>query len=193
MLNFLVRKEKGVSMNQLLAATALGSKHPSFIIELTNAATKCECSIIDSRMTTLGSEIATIMLISGTWNQIAKMETQLKSIEKKHDIKIHYKRSKQPEKVEPYLPYNVQIVTLDTPGIIHKICEFFTELNITITELTTNISPLIQSDAAISQLNMRITIPSNINISDLREQFLELCDELNLDAILEPEKAIQLS
>jgi len=36
---------------------------------------------------------------------------------------------------------------------------------------------------------MAINVPAKLHVSQLREEFHELCDQLNLDAILEPVKA----
>jgi glycine cleavage system transcriptional repressor len=36
---------------------------------------------------------------------------------------------------------------------------------------------------------MTVGIPSNIHIATLREEFMEFCDAMNLDAVLEPIKA----
>jgi glycine cleavage system transcriptional repressor len=38
-------------------------------------------------------------------------------------------------------------------------------------------------------VQMAVNVPSSQNIAQLREEFLEVCDRLNLDAILEPVKA----
>ena len=37
-------------------------------------------------------------------------------------------------------------------------------------------------------LNMTVEIPAATHISSLRDEFMEFCDELNLDAIMEPMK-----
>ena len=37
-------------------------------------------------------------------------------------------------------------------------------------------------------VNMTISIPSSLHLGDLREQFTEFCDSLNLDAFMEPAK-----
>jgi glycine cleavage system transcriptional repressor len=37
-------------------------------------------------------------------------------------------------------------------------------------------------------LTMSVNIPAATQISDLRERFILFCDDLNLDAIIEPEK-----
>jgi glycine cleavage system transcriptional repressor len=35
---------------------------------------------------------------------------------------------------------------------------------------------------------MSVDIPANTQISALREEFMEFCDQLNLDAVIEPVK-----
>jgi glycine cleavage system transcriptional repressor len=35
---------------------------------------------------------------------------------------------------------------------------------------------------------MFINIPASVHISGLREEFMEFCDQLNVDAIMEPVK-----
>ena len=37
-------------------------------------------------------------------------------------------------------------------------------------------------------LNMTVNIPVNMHIADLRERFTLFCDDLNLDASMEPMK-----
>jgi glycine cleavage system transcriptional repressor len=36
---------------------------------------------------------------------------------------------------------------------------------------------------------MTVNIPSSVHLAQLRDEFLELCDQLNLDSILEPVKS----
>ena len=42
--------------------------------------------------------------------------------------------------------------------------------------------------AQMFAVQMIVNVPTRIHLSSLREEFLELCDNLNLDAILEPVK-----
>jgi glycine cleavage system transcriptional repressor len=37
-------------------------------------------------------------------------------------------------------------------------------------------------------MSMIVNVPSNIRIATLREDFLDFCDSLNMDAVLEPSK-----
>jgi len=38
-------------------------------------------------------------------------------------------------------------------------------------------------------VQMNVSVPERIHIAQLREEFMEMCDQYNLDAILEPVKA----
>jgi glycine cleavage system transcriptional repressor len=37
-------------------------------------------------------------------------------------------------------------------------------------------------------VNITIGVPANIHIAMLREEFMDFCDDLNLDAMMEPVK-----
>jgi glycine cleavage system transcriptional repressor len=37
-------------------------------------------------------------------------------------------------------------------------------------------------------VHMTVHVPASTHISTLREEFMEFCDELNLDALIEPVK-----
>jgi glycine cleavage system transcriptional repressor len=37
-------------------------------------------------------------------------------------------------------------------------------------------------------VQMMINVPASLHISALREEFMEFCDQLNIDAIIEPVK-----
>ena len=45
-----------------------------------------------------------------------------------------------------------------------------------------------QTGAAMSSVQMSVNVPTRIHVSQLREDFMDYCDSLNLDAILEPVK-----
>jgi len=55
-------------------------------------------------------------------------------------------------------------------------------------EVATRSYTAAQTGAAMFSLQMMINVPNRIHISQLREDFMDYCDSLNLDAILEPVK-----
>lgn len=94
------------------------------------------------------------------------------------------------EKVEKeYLPYDIAINNLDEPGLLEKMIEFFVLQEIPIQELNSRTYET-SFNSELTQINIKIKIPSDIHIPSLREQFDSLCYNENLDALLTPQKAI---
>jgi len=173
---------------EYIALTALGLHQNKIISELAKLAYKNDCNIEDSRVIALGEEIALAMMISGQWNNIAKFETGLEAIESTLGINVLVKRTQLTVHKTPLLPYTVHVVALDHPGIVYELTHFFTTQQIRIASLHTDTYHASQSGSQMFALNMDVCLDANVNIGNLRENFLMLCDELNLDGIIEPNK-----
>jgi glycine cleavage system transcriptional repressor len=146
------------------------------------------CNIEESRMTILGGEFAIIMLVSGAWNNIAKLEDHLPGLEEKLGLIISSRRTEIRHLTQEEIPYNIEVVSLDHPGIVHKITGFFSERKINIHDMYTTAHRAAHTGSPMFALNMTVEIPAATHISSLRDQFMDFCDELNLDAIMEPIK-----
>lgn len=152
---------------------------------------KNECYIEESRFMALGSELGGMLRIAGSWNAIAKMEDALQQLKSENQIWLEFKRSTHLKLAGEYIPYLVQIVGINKPTLINEMMHFFVEQNIQPTDLQTDSFKTNYSDTKMLTLVTRLQIPGNINIADLRERFMLLCEELNVDGILEPEKSIK--
>lgn len=173
----------------LLVLSALGHDRPGIVDRLSKAVLDNECNIVDSRMTVLGGEFAILMLLSGNWNAIAKMESSIQALEKQLELTIISRRTGSGSHDLRLLPYSVNVVALDHPGIVHQIANFFSVQNINIRDLYTDTYFAPHTGTPMFSLSMTVDVPANIHIATLREQFLIFCDELNLDGVLEPAKA----
>jgi len=171
-----------------LVLTAVGKDHPGIVNRLSMAIVDCGCNIMDSRMTVLGGEFAVLLLISGKWNALAKLENALNTIKDELDLFIQTKRTEKTSYPEKLLSYRVEVVAIDHPGIVYQIASFFSAREINIRELVTNSYAAAHTGTAMFSLDMIIDVPAHIRIANLREDFLEFCDDLNMDAILEPAK-----
>ena len=87
------------------------------------------------------------------------------------------------------LTYSVDVVCLDQPGVVHSLAGFFSSRGIDIAELNTRSYAAAHTGAPMFAVQMTVHIPSKVHIAALREEFMDLCDQLNLDAILEPVKS----
>lgn len=171
-----------------LALTALGNHQINFIAEILPAVRDCKCNIIEIRSSRLAQSAAAYLLIQGNWNQIAKLENTLDAIQKRLEIKIHTVRPDQKDKSKDYVPYSLETISLDRDHVIESITSFLLDREVDIEEITGSSyqAPYIQT--SVFSTKFVILIPPQLHLLSLREEFLDFCDQLNIDAILEPIK-----
>jgi glycine cleavage system transcriptional repressor len=176
-------------MKQHLAVSAIGDDRTGMVHELTRVITECGGNISESRMMALGAEFAMLLLVTGNWHSLAKLETELKRLSETSGLTIHLKRTEPRPARTDMLPYSVDVVCLDQSGIVSGLAGFFTTRGIDIGEVSTRAYPAAHTGAPMFSVQMVVNVPARIHVAQLREEFLEFCDSLNLDAILEPVKA----
>jgi len=171
-----------------LVISALGEDRPGLVKELSRAIMDCDCTIIDSRMTVMGGEFAVLLMVQGNWNTLTKLEMQFKRLEQALDIVMIAKRTEGRMPVGDTLPYAVEVVAVNQPGIVHHLASFFASRSINIEDMVTRNYSAPHTGTPMFSVNVAIGIPANTHIAMLREEFLDFCDDLNLDAVLEPIK-----
>ena len=175
-------------MEQLIVISAVGGDRTGVVHDLTQIIMDCGGSIKDSRMTTLGEEFAMLLLVSGNWHSVSRMEQDLTRFADDKGLIIQLKRTQPKQPSKELLPYAIEIVCLDQLGIVHNLAGFFVGHSIEIVEVTTRSYPAAHTGTTMFSVQMFINIPAAIHIAVLREEFMEFCDRLNLDAIMEPVK-----
>ncbi|MGA8707264.1 MAG: ACT domain-containing protein [Steroidobacteraceae bacterium] len=176
-------------MKQHLAVSAIGSDRTGMVHELTRVITDCGGSIAESRMAALGSEFAMLLLVSGNWHALARIESELARLAESSALSVHMKRTEPKAVRSDMLPYSVDIVSLDQSGIVAGLSGFFAGRNIDIIEVSTRSYPAAHTGAPMFAVQMVINVPGKQQVAQLREEFMDFCDSLNLDAILEPVKS----
>jgi glycine cleavage system transcriptional repressor len=171
-----------------LVVSALGRDQPGIVKALSQAVLDCGCNISDSRMAVLGSEFALIMLLSGTWNAVAKIEDLLPRLQDKLGLVITSRRTEARQAPPNIIPYAVEVVAMDHPGIVHDIANFFAERGINVEELYTSSYQAPHTGTPMFSLHMTVGIPGDTSIANVRGEFMDFCDSLNLDAMLAPVK-----
>lgn len=177
------------TMKQYLAVSAIGSDRTGMVHELTRMISECGGNIAESRMAALGTEFAMLLLVSGNWHALAKLESELARISETSAFNVHVKRTEpRPSRTE-MLPYSIDVVSLDQSGIVSGLSGFFASRGIDIAEVSTRGYPAAHTGAPMFSVQMIVNVPSRIPVAHLREEFMDYCDSLNLDAILEPVKS----
>lgn len=174
-----------VPTKNYLVITVMCSHAETIEVQLTKLISNCNCNILNTRMSRMGEQMALTAFIEGSWGAIARVEVGLVNLEKKFNAQIHAKRTILPDLSEKLMSYGVHAVTVDRPGILTGLTNFFMQENILIEDIKAE-TFLRPNGIRILSLSLQLQIDINVNISNLRNNFLTYCDNMNLDAGIEP-------
>lgn len=172
--------------NNYLVITASGDDRIGLVDRLSARITDSGCNIEESRMAVLGGKFALIMLVAGPWNALSKLEGQLAPLGADLGLTIIHERTRKREQALAAVPYSVEVVAMDHPGIVRDLAAFFARQGINIEEMQTSTYPAPHTGTPMFSVNMTVGVPARTHIPTLRGDFLDYCDDLNLDAIFEP-------
>jgi glycine cleavage system transcriptional repressor len=174
---------------QHLAIAAIGSDRTGMVHEFSRVITECGGNIAESRMSALGSEFAMVLLVTGNWHTLARIESELGRLAVTGTLALQLRRTEARAARKEMLPYSVDIVSLDQAGIVAGLSGFFSGHGIDISEVATRCYSAAHTGAPMFAVQMSINVPGKLPVAQLREEFMDYCDSMNLDAILEPVKS----
>lgn len=175
-------------MENYLVITAVGTDRPGIVKQLSGLVADNGCNIHDSRMTVLGGEFALILMVSGKWNELTRLEDALGAQAETLSLKIICKRTQDGIHPTPRLPYSVEAISIDQAGIVHQIASFFSGRGVNIQEMNSTRYAAAHSGTPMFAMHILISISADNHIATLREDFLDFCESLNIDASMEPVK-----
>lgn len=173
--------------NHLLIQT-LSPAARSPLLALVKRIADCGCNLVDARVSTVGSDVSVMLLAQGSWDAVAKLETSLGKLARDDELQITHYRTTPRSAQSHLLPYVVEVIAGDKAGVLVEIIEFFTHRGISVEQLASMRYRAMQTGADMFSAQITVGIPSDTHIAALRDDFLELCDGLNLDAIMDPMK-----
>ena len=172
--------------NNYLVITASGDDKVGLVDRLASRIAESGGNIEESRMAVLGGKFALIMLVAGPWHALSMLETQLAALGKQLGLTIVHERTRKRVHSKPAVPYSVEVVAMDHPGIVQSLAAFFSRNHINIEELQTSTYPAPHTGTPMFAVVMTLGIPADVHIASLRGDFFDYCDDLNLDATFEP-------
>jgi glycine cleavage system transcriptional repressor len=175
-------------MEQLLVICAVGGESTTIVNELARVILDCGGNIKESRMAAMGSEFGVLLLVAGNWHTISRLERELGKYGESNEVTMTFKRTDARRLGAELLPYAVDVVGLDQPGMVHSLSGFFAQRKVEIGEVSTRSYTAAHTGAPMFSVQMFINVPSTVHIAGLREEFMDFCDQLNVDAIMEPVK-----
>ncbi|MEJ2481050.1 MAG: ACT domain-containing protein [Acidihalobacter sp.] len=175
-------------MNTHLVVSIVGEDRPGIVESIADVVREAGCNLEDSRMSVLGGAFAMILLARGNWNTTTKLEKALDRLAQSMELVVTTQRTQRREPHGDFVPYGVDVVALDQPGIVHELSNFFASRGVNIQNMTTATYAAPHTGSPMFSLHMTVEIPGHAHLATLRDEFLDLCDDLNLDGIMEPVK-----
>ncbi len=169
-----------------IVLTASGEDKVGLVEGLTRRINESGCNIEESRMAALAGQFAVLMRVTGSWDALAKLESRLPAAGEELGLAIVPRRTRAGKADRPLIPYVVEVSALDQPGIVNSLANFFARLRINIESLDTDTYPAPHTGSPMFAVRMTLGIPGDAHIATLRGDFLDYCDDQNLDATFEP-------
>ena len=174
--------------DNFLLLSAIANADTPLLVSLTKRVVDAGCTLLEARVAMLGKEVSVQLLIGGAWDALAKFETALARMQREESVSLTLKRTGSRPLPGNTLPYAIEVIAADRPGILNQLAEFFARRGISVDTLTSSRYKAAQTGAEMFSATLSIGIPLTMHIAGLRDDFLEFCDASNLDAILEPIK-----
>jgi len=175
-------------MKSYLVLTAVGPDCPGIVNQVSKFLFERGANLEDSRMSILGGEFALIVLVSGSTDSITKVRAEFVSLASKIGLVGTAKDTPGPQarKDKGFVPFQVRAVGLDHEGIVHQIAHALHQLGANIESLETQASSAPFTGAPMFALDMRVGVPPQMSLSELRTKLQAVCDEVNVDVTIQP-------
>ncbi len=177
-------------MTQHLVISAVGNDQPGIVNALSLAIFDAQCNIVDSRMAVLGGEFAIILMVSGDHRAISHLTTHLADEAEKLGLTITTKVTCARENTQEVIPYIIEAIALDHPGVVYQLANFLSSKQINIETLTTESYAAAHTGTSMFAVTITVGVPIEQKINSLRDEFTDFCNELNIDTTFQPVKRL---
>lgn len=171
-----------------LAITILGNKSAGLIAEISALLSLCQCEILEIRSAGLTRLTGLYLLIDGNWNQIAKLQALFEVLAKRYQLDISFLRPEETTSLQAGVPCLLETISSEKKDVVATVSRFLLERAVSIEELSASRYPAPFFEHWIFSTKFIVLVPNNVSMLSLREDFLDFCDEQNIDGILEPIK-----
>lgn len=173
-------------MKGFAVLTASGTDRVGIVDEVSAALLEAGCNIEESKMSVLGGEFALIALISGESGEVDRMLAGLAEFGSRVGLEFGGRRTGPHAPNPEGLPYMIECVSLDTPGIVHSVTGLLHRRGVNVDELETETSGAPFTGAPLFHMRLRAIVPVALHVSTLREELAELAVAQDLDITVRP-------
>ncbi len=175
--------------SERLILLATGRDRPGIVDRLSGVIYGEGCNLEDSRMAILGGEFALIVLVTGGPESLDRLAGGLEKAASDLELTLQVKRARSSASDEPptqAIPYRLSAVSMDHPGILHKISHLLSEHGVNVARLDTRLTHAPVTGTPIFSLDGEVHVPAQLAVSELRARLAALAEAENIDIELRP-------
>ena len=163
----------------------IGHDRPGIVSEVSGIASNLNVNIDDTRATALGAEFAVLMGVSAPGDALAQLEEALVRFTDDAGMALIFRATESVP--APTRTVQVVVTSMDHPGIVHAVSEYFASVAASIIELDTRTQPAAHTGTPTFDLHMTVEVPHDMTGSELTESFADFCAAQGLDGTLNQE------
>ena len=148
-----------------------------------------QCQSLDSHLITLDGAISLVVRVTGNWDRMTRLESALDDFAGTHRLALNIQRNPHNRDRDRHLPYVIDAIGLASTGLAAALTRFCSQQGIVLHELSAHAYHPPRSTEQLVQLRAQIDVPAALHIGRMKTDFFDLCDHLNLDAAIEPDRS----
>ncbi|WP_423823849.1 ACT domain-containing protein [Salinisphaera sp. SPP-AMP-43] len=175
-------------IKKYLSLVALGTSRDRLAHDLIRAIGRRGCDILECRITPLGDHFSAALLLAGNWSAMGKMESALPGLAEHLGLVVQFEHTQPAEPARDFRPYAAEIVAPQQPRLLAELTAFFTDQDVAVHEASVQTYHSGMTGAEMCTVHLSLHVPLNQHPQTLRDAFMDVCDELHADGLLDPIK-----
>ena len=173
---------------EFLTISVLAAQRPQIALELFRAIRERGGEVEDCRVAPIGDRMTANFVVSGNWSTLGRLETALPGIAEKLELQVRFERCGPREPNPSFRPYAADVIAPQQPELLVHLLEFFSAQDVQVAEMNSQKYQSGHTSAFMCSVQMVLHVPVTQHPQALRESFMDLCDDLNADGMLDPIK-----
>ena len=176
----------------------MGPDRPGLVDRISGLLLEAGANIADSRMINLSGQFALVMLARTDSDDVEGLKQNLEQAGSATGLTVSVLTLggglEAPQAPEPPLSDNtahtgfrLQVLGMDQPGIVHRITNLLHQQQVNIEEMQTDLQAGSYSQSPQFSMELRMSIPRQVQLDQLRGQLSSLCESLNCRLDMEPD------
>ena len=174
------------AMQTHLILSAIATDDPRELATLIRVIHESGCGIREARLLHFGDHVSVAAGVTGHWNAVAKLEDALARLDGTDGLQVVVSRANGGSARSEIIPYLAEITGADRPGVLAQVVRFFAERGISIEDLHATTNRTQYSETQIGSAHITVGLPVALSLATVRGEFMDLCDEINVDGVLAP-------